>query len=224
MPPESFVVMSGFCWIGVYFLLVKRGFQDKIYGMPLVPMSVNIAWETVFSLVYPIGVSSPWKIIIAIWMILDALVVATFFLYGYEYFAKSYRMTRLQFYIVGGIALLSAYVFFITAPLFLLSFSFFKGSMFEVASFLAYAVNNVATSILFVWMFRQRGRSIEGQSFYIGLLKWIGTLIVAVWYLLENNYLFAWVIIATIEIFDILYLKLVYDALTEAGINPWLRF
>jgi len=217
------VVVSGFCWIGVYFLLVKRGFHDKSYGMPLAPMSANIAWETVFSFVYPVGVSSPWKIIIAIWMVLDAFVVATFFLYGYKYFEKSYRITRLQFYVLGVFALLSAYVFYVSVPPFLLGFTFFKGSMFEVASFLAYAVNNLVASTLFVWMFRQRSRGIEGQSFYIGLLKWIGTLIVAVWYLLENNYPFAWIIIATIETFDILYLKLIYDALTRIGINPWLR-
>lgn len=223
MPPESFVVMSGFCWIGVYSLLVRRGFQDKSYGMPLAALSANIAWETVFSFIYPIGLSSQWKVIIPIWMVLDAFMVSTFFLYGYKYFEKSYRMTRLQFYVLGAFVLLSAYVFYVTVPPFLLGFTFFKGSMFGVASFLAYAVNNLATSILFVWMFRRR-RGIEGQSFYIGLLKWIGTLIVAVWYLLENNYPFAWIIIATIEVFDILYLKLVHDALARTGINPWLRF
>ncbi len=163
MLPESFVVMSGFCWMGVYFLLVKRGFQDKSYGMPVVALSVNIAWETVFSLVYPIGVSSPWKIIIVIWMILDAFVVVTFFLYGYKYFEKRYRMTRRQFYFVGVFVLLSAYVFFITAPPFLLSFSFFKGSMFEVASFLAYAVGNLATSIFLFGCFGREAEALKAS-------------------------------------------------------------
>jgi hypothetical protein len=221
MPPLLFIVVSGFCWIGVYILLVKRGFQDKSYGMPLVALSVNIAWETVFSVVYPIGMSSPARFIIFLWMILDALVVATFFLYGYKYFEN--RWTRGQFYGVGIFALLSAYAFCLTAPPFLLSFSFFRASMFQVASFLAYATDNVVISVLFVHMFWGR-RGVEGQSFYIGLLKWIGTLLVAVWYLLENNYPFIWFIIVEIEIFDILYLKLIYGRLTKLGINPWLRF
>ncbi len=221
MPPLLFIVMSSLCWVGAYVLLVKRGFQDKSYGMPLAALSVNIAWETIFSFVYPIGVRSPARVLIFVGMILDVLVVATFFLYGYKYFQNRWR--RVQFYAVGIFVLSSAYVFFLTAPPFLLSFSFFRGSMFQVASFLAYAIDNIGTSVLFVNMFWER-RSIEGQSFYIGLLKWIGTLLVAVWYLLENNYPFIWFIIAEIEVFDILYLKLIYDMLVKSGINPWLRF
>jgi len=221
MPPLLFIVMSGFCWIGTYILLVKRGFQDKSYGMPLVAFSVNIAWETTFSLVYPIGVNSPARIIIFVWVILDALIVVTFFRYGYKYFEE--RWTRVQFYAVGIFSLSCAFAFYLMAPPFLLGFPFFNGSMFQVASFLAYAADNIVVSVLFVNMFWQR-RSIEGQSFYIGLLKWIGTLLVAVWYLLENNYAFIWLIIVGIEVFDILYVKLIYDSLVKLGINPWLRF
>jgi hypothetical protein len=221
MPPLLFIVLSGFCWIGVYVLLVKRGFQDKSYGMPLVGLSVNMAWESVFSLVYPIGVTSPARFIIFVWMLLDVLVVGTFFLYGYKYFEK--RLTRIQFYVAGVLSLFGAYTFYLTVPRFLLSFSFFNGSMFQVASFLAYATDNLAVSVLFLNMFWSR-RGVEGQSFYIGLLKWIGTLLVAVWYLLEHNYTFVWFIIVPIEIFDIIYMKLIYDRLIKLEINPWMRF
>jgi hypothetical protein len=147
--------------------------------------------------------------------------VLTFFRYGYKYLQSSYHLTRPQFYALGVFSLASAYAFFLAAPRFLLGLPLFQGDMFEVASFLAYALNLVI-SVLFVNMVLQK-RGVEGQSLYIGLLKWLGTLLVAVWYLLEHDYPFAWFIIIEVEIFDLLYLKLVYSRLRKAGFNPLLR-
>jgi hypothetical protein len=221
MVQASYVYISGICWIAAYALLVKRGFQDRSYGMPLVAMSGNLAWETVFSLVYPIGMNSPGRVIIFVWLILDFLIMLTFFLYGCKYFEADYHLTRLQFYLIGAFSLSSAYALFVTAPPFLLSLPRFSNDMFEVASFLAYALNLVI-SVLFVNMVLQR-KSVEGQSFYIGLLKWLGTFLVAAWYLLEHNYPLIWFLVIQIEIFDIMYLVLIYRALRKAGVNAWLR-
>ncbi len=221
MLPVIAIYVSGVCWVGVYVLIAKRGFQDKSYGMPLPALSANIAWETVFSLIYLFGGKSPAEVIIYVWLILDIFILATFFLYGYNCFGKQYGLTRPQFYAVGIFALLTAYGFFLTAPPFLLSLPLFKGSMFQVASFLAYLLN-LAISVLFVNMLWLR-KSVEGQSLYIGLLKWLGTLVVAVPYFLDHNYPFVWFIVAEIEIFDILYLKMIHGMLRQNGINPWLR-
>jgi hypothetical protein len=219
--PLPYVYVSGFCWVAVYSLLVKRGFQDKSYGMPLVALSGNVAWESIFSSVYIVGRHSPGRIIIFAWLVLDAIVVVTFILYGYRYLENSYHLTRPQFYALGVFSLASAYAFFLAAPPFLLTLPMFQGDMFEVASFLAYALNFVI-SVLFVNMVLQR-RRVEGQSLYIGLLKWIGTLIVAIWYVLEHPFPLTWFIVIEIEIFDILYLKLIYSKLSRAGVSPWLR-
>jgi hypothetical protein len=218
-PPLSYVALSGLCWIGVYILIVMHGFKEKSYGMPLVPMSANMAWETVFTLVYPIGSGSPARVIIYVWAALDLCIIATFFAYGYRYFERGYHLTRPQFYAVGIFTLVSAYAFFLAAPPFLLRLPFFKGSMFEVASFLAYAPNSILISTLFVNMAWRRENA-EGQSFYIGLLKWIGTLLVAVWYLVEYDYLFIWLMVGVIEAFDIIYLVLIYKRLIASGRRP----
>lgn len=220
MPPLSYVVLSGFCWIGVYVLIIIRGFKDKSYGMPLAPMSANLAWETVFSSVYPIGVGSPARFIIYVWAVLDLCIFLTFYLYGYRYFERDFHLTRLQFYVVGITTLICAYAFFLVAPPFLLKLPFFRGSMFEVASFLAYAPNSILISILFVNMAWRR-RNGEGQSVYIGLLKWFGTLLVAVWYPLEHNYPWVWLMVGVIEAFDILYVVLIHRRLIAFGIRPW---
>jgi hypothetical protein len=218
-PPLPYVVLSGFCWIGVYVLIIMHGLKEKSYGMPLVPMSANIAWETVFTSVYPIGSGSPARVIIHLWLVLDLCVFVTFLSYGYRYFERDYHLTRLQFYTAGVFTLVCAFAFFIAAPPILLGLSFFKGSMFEVASFLAYAPNSILISTLFVNMAWRR-KNAEGQSFYIGLLRWIGTLLVAVWYLVEHDYFFVWFMIGVIEVFDMTYLALIYQRLTVAGRNP----
>jgi len=47
--------------------------------------------------------------------------------------------------------------------------------------------------------------------------------VVAIWYLLEHNYPLMWFLVGEIEIFDILYLALIYNILRKGGINVWLR-
>src|SRR6266852_2809478 len=40
---------SGICWTLVYLLIIKHGFQDKTYGMPLWALAANISWEFIFA-------------------------------------------------------------------------------------------------------------------------------------------------------------------------------
>lgn len=47
------VLLSGIAWTITYVALVYRGIKGKSYGMPLVPLSMNFAWEITFSLIYP---------------------------------------------------------------------------------------------------------------------------------------------------------------------------
>ncbi len=43
----------GLFWIITYILIIKRGFQDKKYGMPMVALCANISWEFIFTFIYP---------------------------------------------------------------------------------------------------------------------------------------------------------------------------
>ncbi len=40
---------SGLFWTVTYLLIIRRGFRDQTYGMPLVALCANLAWEFIFS-------------------------------------------------------------------------------------------------------------------------------------------------------------------------------
>jgi len=87
---------SGLAWTVVYIALIYRGIKDKSYGMPLVPLALNFAWEFVFSLIYPptaTGIAG--KIINAIWLICDIGIIALYFKYSYKNFNRRYGLSKM---------------------------------------------------------------------------------------------------------------------------------
>lgn len=71
---------SGIAWTIVYFVLVYRGIKDNSYGMPLVPLALNFAWETVFSMIYPpVATGLAGGVINAIWMVCDLGIIYNVF-------------------------------------------------------------------------------------------------------------------------------------------------
>ena len=76
---ELTVLLSGIAWTITYIALVYRGIKDKSYGMPLVPLALNIAWEITFSLIYPPHTTGGLATAInTVWMICDVGIVITF--------------------------------------------------------------------------------------------------------------------------------------------------
>ena len=43
------VLLSGVCWSIVYIELIRNGFKDKTYAMPLFALGLNFAWEVIYS-------------------------------------------------------------------------------------------------------------------------------------------------------------------------------
>ena len=87
-------LLSGICWSIVYIELIRKGFQDRTYAMPLFALGLNFAWEIIYSvdglLLSPASVQG-W--VNLVWATLDGVIVYTFFKYGREYFpnkAKKY--------------------------------------------------------------------------------------------------------------------------------------
>ena len=82
-------------------------------------------------------------------------------------------------------------------------------------------------SILFVNTFYSRKKynySIDGQSFYSALLKFIGTSPTAgIYYILihPDNWYFIGIFIFLCFIFDLLYCILIWNELKAKGINPF---
>ena len=218
---------SGIAWTIVYFALVYRGIKDKSYGMPLVPLALNFAWETVFSLVYPPVVTGlAGSIINTIWMVCDVGIIYTYFKYGYKYFEQYYGMSKSRWIRYSIFAFVLALGIMLTGGPFLGQFvPYFKGDIFQGAIFIAY-VQNLVISICFLLMIWQR-RSSEGQSLTIGVFKCIGTgLTVGIYYLFDLHKGKADlmnIIIGATFLLDLIYIRTLYKQLEDEGKNAWTR-
>ena len=224
---KASVIISGLSWTITYFALLYRGFRDKSYGMPFIPLALNITWEIVFSLIFPpksMGISA--EIINFIWMLCDIGIVITYFLYGYQYF-KSYNITKIEWIIFSIFGFILSFLIMITGGIFFGEFEqYFHNDIFEGAKFIAFW-QNLVMSISFIIMFWER-ETIDGQSFTIAWSKFIGTSIsVGITYLRiehrDENIQLMSVVISAIFILDVYYMYLIFQRLIKNGINPFLR-
>ena len=144
---------SGLAWTVVYVALVYRGIKDKSYGMPLVPLALNFAWELVFSLVYPPSATGlAGTIVNAIWMICDLGIIGTYFLYSYPYFYRQYQLSKSAWLTYSILAFTVAFGIMLTGGPFFGQFNrYFRGDIFQGAIFIAY-VQNLVISVCFLLM------------------------------------------------------------------------
>ena len=227
--------LATYTWALTYIAIIYRGFKDQSYGMPIVALTLNLNWEIVFALfIPPYGTADagliPYgglkaQVIFLIWATLDLVILATYFKYGYKYFARSFNVTRAQW--VGFTVAMLIFSFFVmyTGGMFFWQFEeYFGHDQIEGAKLIAF-VQNALMSISFIAMFYMRG-STDGQSFTIAWAKWIGTSLTGgVIYVLSrpDEWYFVGTFIAAVFVADVYYMVIVYRALRRQGINPWRR-
>jgi hypothetical protein len=68
-------------WILAYAFAIRKGFQDKAPGFPLVAVSLNFAWELLASLVFP-NPAPLWHFFDRAWCVVDVVIVYQLLRYG----------------------------------------------------------------------------------------------------------------------------------------------
>ena len=156
---DAILVGSGVLWTLAYLLIIRQGFVDRTYGMPLAALCANISWEFIFAFVYPHDL--PQRAVNVVWFSFDLVILAQLLVYGPREFAA---LPRRLFYAAFGLALATAFgaVLMITLQL-----DDFDGAYSAFGQ-------NLMMSILFVAMLYSRG-SLRGQSVPIAALKMGGT-------------------------------------------------
>ena len=228
---------SGIFWLLTYIAVIWRGFQDKTFSMPVVALSANASWEAIFSFVYtPPSLLLQYSSIA--WLTFDLPILYQCFLYGANDFKAPFIKENFRFLLS-----LSILVSFSILLSLIVDFKDFRGvySGFGI---------NFMMSILYINLFIRRD-GILGQSLYIALFKWLGTLFAFLslffpfplsdisdmssmtlqdfWIdtLLDQNYPLTPLIESLyffIFIFDIAYNVFVYRRCQVLNLNPWLRF
>ena len=197
---------SGVFWTAVYVLIIRLGFRDKTYGMPITALCANISWEFIFSFLYPHA--PPQNYINIIWFAFDLVIV----------------FQTLRF---GRIAFERAWLFY---PAFILGVLVSLGAILAITvefndwdgKYAAFG-QNLMMSVLFVAMLLKR-QDVKGQSIYIALFKMAGTLLSSILFFLRFPFspLLNFFYVA-IFVFDLIYAVLLYAKHRELGINPWKR-
>ncbi len=206
------MIVGGIFWSLTYILIIRRGFIDRTYGIPLAALAANISWEAIFSFIYPH--SPPQLYINYVWFFLDVIIVLQFLKYGKSEFPK---FSDRQFYVTFLMALITAFfmVLFITYQ-----FNDFDGAYSAFGQ-------NLMMSILFITMLLSRN-SHRGQSIFIALFKMLGTGISSLAFYLyqpisQGSYLFAFLFVS-IFIYDLIYFGIIYQKYREYKIPLWNRF
>ncbi|WP_281337402.1 hypothetical protein [Flavobacterium eburneipallidum] len=156
---------SGICWTIVYIECIRLGFKQKTYAMPFWALALNIAWETIHSILgYRENGLSIQVIFNTIWFLFDVLILLTYFKFGYKHFTNF--LPKKIFLVWSLIVLVFSYCI---QYIFVHEYGLVKG-----ASYSAF-LQNLIMSVLFIEMFIQR-RSDQGQNLTIAISKFIGTL------------------------------------------------
>jgi hypothetical protein len=188
---------SGLCWTVTYLLIIRQGFRDRTYGMPLAAVCANISWEFIFSFVHaPSPIQHGVNLV---WFALDVLIFSQLLWYGPREFPD---LARALFYGGVGLGLATSY------PLVLL----ISADLDNWAGAYAAFGQNLMMSVLFVAMLYRR-RSLRGQSLGIAVGKLAGTGLASLAFYLystlsHHSPLLQFLYVA-ILVYDVLYVVLV---------------
>lgn len=200
---------SGLLWTLTYLFIIKRGFQDRALGMPLVALCANISWEFIFAFIYPH--EAPQVYVNVVWFLFDVIILLQALKFGRFDFNRN--LPARLFYPVFALTLLMSFcaVLFITRE--------FRDYDGKYAAF----GQNLMMSVMFVSMLLRRW-SLRGQSIYIALSKMLGTLLPSIlFYMFYPAHGLLNFLYVAIFVFDLIYFVMLYRKCLEEGISPWAR-
>lgn len=193
-------VVGDVLWIVAYVFIIRQGFKDRTYGMPMLCIGLNFTWE----FIYAVKFRFPSDIIEALrwaWLIADAVIVYQLLRYGRD--NQAIPLIKKYFYPI-------CIAMFVSAFLGHLAFHYSFADTWGVQD--AYMINLVM-SMLFVFLYFGRSR-MSGLSVGAAWAKMLGTGILSAascftikdW--LKSSFLVY--LFVTIFIFDLIYIALLY--------------
>ena len=199
----TLMIIGGIFWSITYILIIRQGYKDKTYSMPLAALCANISWEAIFSFIHPH--SPPQLYINYAWFILDVLIVFQFLKFGKSEF-PNFSIKQFIASFVFALVLAFCSVLFISYE-----FNDWKGAYTAFGQ-------NLMMSILFISMLVNRN-SLRGQSIYIAVFKMLGTGVSSLAFYLyqpisQGSLLMPFLYIS-IFVCDIIYLILIYQKYRE---------
>lgn len=193
-------------WFLAYGFVIYQSYRDKAYGIPLLAISLNFAWEFLASFVWenPIPL---WRWLYRIWFVLDVVIVTQLLLYGRRW--QTIPELVRYFYPVVASAVLLATV----------GQWAFTETFYDPLGFITAFMINLVMSIAFVFLYWAR-RGMEGLSYAAAWCKLLGTLCTSIECAVflpiihppGTSFLFLHFLYVTILLVDCLYVTLLWRA------------
>lgn len=197
-------------WMIAYVLIIRRGFIEKTYGMPLVPLCVNFSYEFLFSVVWPD--EFPVYIGNFVWFLIDAVMVFQYLRYGRREWAAHQPGWLFYPTFVAVLAMAATGIATLTID----TNDQRGGSLTGWGAQLLLGAG-------YIYLLLRRN-SPKGQSMYIGISRLVGT--VALIYAQEiymRPFMFLRFVYVAFIALDVTYLWLLYRTCRACGVNPWRR-
>jgi hypothetical protein len=210
-------------WFITYFLVIRRGFIEKTWGIPMIGVTLNLAWDIsgagFLSIFLPdsIHMNSPvFQSIINIGFVIAYSIITYQML---RYWRSDFTtLTPFEFYFFWLLAQVMSFFIIVIGSIELNDPLIFKMGF----------VDNFISSAFFLAMLYRRP-ALLGQSIYIGLSKLIGTAAVSLsslifpWPGTEGSPLMPFLFLA-IFVLDVVYVVAVYFRAQKLDIDVWRRW
>jgi hypothetical protein len=202
-----FALISGIFWTITYLLILQLSRQDRIIGMPMVALCMNISWEFIFSFIYPSD--RPQLYVNYIWFCFDIVIAIQYLKLNKSAFVK--YLPRKLFY--------PAFCSVLAIGFFNMLFATTELGTKLGSHYTAFEINLIM-SVLFIYILLSSDRT-QGQSIYIAITKMIGTAFASVMSYLEfpSSPLLNFLYVA-IFLCDGAYTGLLYQKLAVQELQP----
>lgn len=199
-------------WLIAYALMMRRGFADKSFGMPVTALCCNMAWELLLSTAF----ASPYLAIHLgniLWLAFDLVLLVTILRFGREDFSDKDLVSKH----LGALLALGLGMATLLQYLFMEEFGDHKGFFTGWACALL-------MSVLFIRMLIRRS-SMKGQSFLIALSMLLGNAAAFLWVvndpLSDTVQRTVMALLICTLFFNLAYVAMTYRVSRSLGVNPW---
>jgi hypothetical protein len=204
-------VVGDVLWIVAYILIIRQGFKNRTYGVPMLCIGLNFTWEILYAINFPVTKSNLIEDLRWAWLILDAVIVYQLLRFGRN--DQNVPLIRQYFYPICAAMFVST---FIGQLAFHYSFTDKYGARD------AYMINLVM-SMLFIFLYFGRPSG-AGLSIGAAWAKMLGTGILSFGSLFQiTDWLkasFMVYLYVTIFVLDVIYIALLYRARAAAITKP----
>ncbi|WP_138733340.1 transmembrane-type terpene cyclase [Modestobacter excelsi] len=192
--------VSGIAWTIVYVAVIRIGFTQQTYALPVMALALNIAWESIYS-VWGISTDPGLQAgVNVVWALADLVIVHTFLRFGRRELPPFVTRGMFCCWAVGVFA--TAYV---VQWAFVVEFGYAQAARYTAF------LQNLLMSVLFIAMFVGR-RGPRGQSMTIAIAKWLGTLAPTIVFGVYEHSAFILPLGALCSVVDLAYIALLAQA------------